>query len=124
MQWSAFPDGAPTWNRRRLRSIPAKGRSWRVGHGADDRARKRTIITGGTGLIGWALAAELVTRGHEVMVLSRSPGRVGGLPKGVRAERWDGRSAAGWGPLVEGATAIVNVAVENLAEGRWSGERK
>ena len=55
----------------------------------DDRARKRTIITGGTGLIGWALAAELVTRGHEVMVLSRSPGRVGGLPKGVRAERWE-----------------------------------
>src|SRR5919202_5631748 len=90
----------------------------------DDRARKRTIITGGTGLIGRALPAELVTRGHEVMVLSRSPGRVGGLPKGVRAERWDGRSAAGWGPLVEGATAIVNLAGENLAEGRWTGERK
>lgn len=90
---------------------------------AENQGRKRTIITGGTGLIGRALAAELVARGHEVIVLSRSPGRVG-LPNGVRVERWDGRSAAGWGSLAEGATAIVNLAGENLAAGRWTSERK
>lgn len=90
----------------------------------DDQTRKRTIITGGTGLIGRALATELVARGHEVIVLSRSPGQARSLPNGVRAEQWDGRSAAGWGSLAEGATAIVNLAGENLAAGRWTGERK
>lgn len=89
----------------------------------------RVIITGGTGLIGRALAAELAGAGYEVVLLSRRPEQAIGLPPGVRAERWDGRTASGWGSLVEGAEAIVNLAGENLAgEGlfpsRWTPERK
>ena len=57
----------------------------------------RVIITGGTGLIGRALAADLAGDGHEVTVLSRRPEQATGLPAGVRAERWDARSAEGWG---------------------------
>ncbi len=88
----------------------------------------RVIITGGTGLIGRALAASLAADGHEVIVLSRAPERAASLPAGVRAERWDGVSAAGWGGLadgdVPGGVAIVNLAGENLGEGRWTAERK
>jgi uncharacterized protein (TIGR01777 family) len=84
----------------------------------------RIIITGGAGLIGRALAAGLAADGHEVILLSRTPGRVTGLPAGARAEGWDGRTAAGWGPLADGAQAIVNLAGENLAAGRWTAERK
>ncbi len=89
----------------------------------------RVIITGGTGLIGRALAADLASAGYEVILLSRRPERAAGLPSGVRAERWDGRTAEGWGKLADGATAIVNLAGENLAgEGffpsRWTPERK
>jgi hypothetical protein len=89
----------------------------------------RVIITGGAGLIGRALAADLAGAGHEVIVLSRNPGQARGLPSGVRAERWDGRTAAGWGPLADGAGAIVNLAGENLAgrdffPSRWTPERK
>ncbi len=89
----------------------------------------RVIITGGTGLIGRALAADLVCGGHEVVVLSRNPERARNLPSGVRAERWDGRTAVGWGPLADGAGAIVNLAGENLAgtgffPSRWTPERK
>jgi uncharacterized protein len=83
----------------------------------------RVIITGGTGLIGRALAANLASDGHETIVLSRAPERVTGLPPGVRAERWDARSATGWGALADGADAIVNLAGESLA-GRWTTERK
>ncbi len=83
------------------------------------------IITGGTGLIGRALAADLLKEGHEVIVLSRRPeAYVGRVPAGVRLERWDGRTAEGWGHLVEGADAIVNLAGENIAAGRWTAERK
>lgn len=85
---------------------------------------RRVIITGGTGLIGRALAAELIAADYEVVVLSRNPQRAHGLPTGIRVEVWDGRTAQGWGPLADGAYAIVNLAGENLAGGRWTAERK
>ncbi|MFW6182437.1 MAG: TIGR01777 family oxidoreductase [Chloroflexota bacterium] len=87
------------------------------------------IITGGSGLIGRALTDLLIGDGHEVIILSRSPGRLTDLPQGVRAVGWDSRSADGWGHLADGATAIVNLAAENLAgdgffPSRWTPERK
>lgn len=87
----------------------------------------RTLITGGTGLIGRALAAALAARGEEAVVLTRDPEKAAKgapLPKGVRAERWDGETAKGWGDLVDGETAIVHLAGEGIADGRWSDERK
>jgi uncharacterized protein (TIGR01777 family) len=87
------------------------------------------IITGGAGMIGRALAAELAQAHYAVIVLSRNPDRVAGLPPAVRAERWDGKTAQGWGRLAEGAAAIVNLAGESIAgeslfSGRWTPERK
>jgi uncharacterized protein (TIGR01777 family) len=84
----------------------------------------RFIITGGTGLIGRALTASMTGDGHEVVVLSRNPERGGKLPEGARVVAWDGRTASGWGPLAEGADAIVNLAGENIAAGRWTEKRK
>lgn len=84
----------------------------------------RTIITGGTGLIGRALAAELAAHDHQVIILSRAPERATGLPAGVRAEHWDTHTADGWAPLADGADAIVNLAGESIAAGRWTNERK
>lgn len=89
----------------------------------------RVIITGGTGQIGRPLIADLLKQGYEVVVLSRSPGVVEGLPKDVKIEGWDARTAKGWGHLADGAGAIINLAGENIAgEGflpaRWTDERK
>jgi hypothetical protein len=84
----------------------------------------RIIITGGTGLIGRQLAANLQQDKHEVIVLSRHPDPSINLPKGVRVERWDGVSAAGWGQWAEGAGAIVNLAGAGIADSRWSDQRK
>jgi uncharacterized protein (TIGR01777 family) len=77
-------------------------------------AIKRIIITGGSGQMGRALAADLSKDGYEVILLSRIPEKVSGLPKNVRAEKWDGRMARGWGQLANGATAIINLAGENI----------
>jgi len=84
------------------------------------------IITGGRGLIGQALARELVGHGYQVIVLSRQlpiffPND---QPENISYEMWDGRSPQGWGRLAEGARAIVNLAGENLSAGRWSAARK
>lgn len=88
----------------------------------------RIIITGGTGLIGRPLSKRLAEAGHEVIVLSRSPGKYN-LPAGIRAEKWDAATSAGWGHLADGADAIINLAGENIAgsgviPSRWTDERK
>ncbi|NUQ37652.1 MAG: TIGR01777 family protein [Caldilineales bacterium] len=90
----------------------------------------RVIITGGSGLLGKPLAAELAQSGYEVIVLSRDPARAANsLPPGVRAHKWDARTAADWGHLADGAHAIINFAGESIAgsgriPARWSEKRK
>lgn len=89
----------------------------------------RVIITGGTGLIGSALAADLAASGREVVVLSRRPEGVKNLPAGVRAVAWDGRTAQGWGELASGAEAIVNLAGASIGGAippltRWTANAK
>jgi len=84
----------------------------------------RVVITGGSGLIGRALARELGQAGHDVILLSRDPGKVGSLPPGVRAVGWDGRTGEGWASLLTADTAIVHLAGESVAQGRWTAAKK
>ena len=83
----------------------------------------KTIIAGGTGLIGQALIQSLIANQHEVVVLSRSPERAH-LPQGARATGWDGKTAQGWGQEVETADAIINLAGENIGDLPWTNARK
>jgi uncharacterized protein (TIGR01777 family) len=89
----------------------------------------RIIITGGSGLIGTELTKALIQDDHEVIILSRNPENASDLPFGAQAVAWDGKTADGWGELVEETDAIVNLAGESIAgEGfiprRWTAERK
>lgn len=89
----------------------------------------RVIITGGTGLIGRALANSLAHDHHEVIVLSRNTNKTSGLDGAVKVVSWDAHTAQGWGSLADGASAIINLAGESIAgEGfppsRWTKERK
>ncbi len=85
----------------------------------------RVLITGGTGLIGGLLCRVLVADGHEVIVLSRSPQiKKNSVPHGVQLCEWDGRSADGWGHLIQHDTAIINLAGENTAALRWTGSHQ
>lgn len=87
------------------------------------------LITGGTGLIGSKLALSLAQDGHEVFILSRDPHQSRDMPKSVSYHQWDGKTASGWGHLVEKTDAIVNLAGANIAgdnflPSRWTDERK
>lgn len=89
----------------------------------------RVIITGGTGLIGRALSNGLAADGHEVIILSRNTNKTAGLDGRVRLEKWDGVTTTGWGSLMDGAGAVINLVGESIAgEGfppsRWTPERK
>ncbi len=92
----------------------------------------RVIIAGGTGLVGQALATDWAKDGHQVHILTRTPsGRQTPAP-GIHFAQWNGRTAAGWGHLVDGADAIVNLAGETLGGTnlgqiffqRWSKSKK
>ena len=37
---------------------------------------------------------------------------------------WNGRNAVGWGGYTDGASAIINLAGESIASGRWSAKKK
>jgi len=90
----------------------------------------RVIITGGTGTIGQALASDLLSEGHEVIVLSRNPAKGKALlPPSTRVVGWDAKTSEGWVEWVEGSNAIVNLAGARLAgpnplKLRWTEKRK
>jgi uncharacterized protein len=80
----------------------------------------KIVVAGGTGFVGEPLVIELLGRGDEVVVLSRNPQKV----RAGRGVQWDGKSAGSWTSELAGAAAVVNLAGENIADRRWSEERK
>jgi uncharacterized protein (TIGR01777 family) len=83
------------------------------------------IITGGTGFIGRGLTRRLTAAGHNVIILTRDPGRYADdTREGVTYAKWDGHTAEGWGRHVAAAAAVVNLAGANIAGGRWTPEYK
>ncbi len=86
---------------------------------------RRILLTGATGFIGRALVAELDAAGYETLILTRDPRKAPSHASArVRFVKWDGRTTEGWGPLADGARAIVNLAGDSLAEGRWTRAKK
>lgn len=74
--------------------------------------RGRVVIAGGSGFLGTELSRVLEAEGYEVVVLSRNPERHRG---GGRAVRWDGHTVEdSWASLLEGATALVNLAGKSV----------
>jgi len=89
----------------------------------------RIVIAGGSGLIGRELTSTLSTAGDEVIILSRNPDMVKGMPAGVRVIKWDGKTLQDWGQQIENSDVVINLTGENLSgEGflpsRWTKERK
>jgi uncharacterized protein (TIGR01777 family) len=78
----------------------------------------RLAVTGASGLIGGALESSWRTGGHEVLRLVRR------APTARDEVRWDPETGALDAPLLEGLDAVVHLAGENIAGGRWTEARK
>jgi len=76
------------------------------------------LVTGGTGFIGRALCRELLRRG-QVTVLTRSRHRAEQILRPEVGTIESLEELSGLPPQ-----AVINLAGENLAAGRWSSERK
>lgn len=77
----------------------------------------RIAIAGASGLIGAAVSPELETEGHVVVRLVRSAPRVGEI-------EWHPNQDSIDTAKLEGFDALINLAGENVAEGRWTEEKK
>lgn len=82
-------------------------------------------MTGGTGLIGRAVARALAMRGDEIVVVTRhAAGARLRLPGGTVIVESDPTQPGPWQAEITDADAVINLAGLPLASGRWTGRRK
>jgi uncharacterized protein len=80
----------------------------------------RIVVAGGSGFLGEPLVQRLVARGDDVAVLTRNPAKV----RAGRPLQWDGRSQGAWSGEAADAEVVINLAGENVGDGRWTDARK
>jgi uncharacterized protein len=77
----------------------------------------KILVSGSTGLIGSSLVPFLASLGHVMSALVRKPGRHG--------VRWDPQAGTiDVSHLAAGFDAVIHLAGESIASGRWTPERK
>lgn len=80
----------------------------------------KIVIAGGSGMIGTHLTTILLDQGFEVWWLSRS----GKSQPGIRTAHWDIDNKKIEPGALDGAHAVLNLAGENIGDGRWTARRK
>ncbi|HVF88188.1 MAG TPA: NAD-dependent epimerase/dehydratase family protein, partial [Pyrinomonadaceae bacterium] len=83
----------------------------------------KIIVTGATGLIGSALVPALIADGHNVTCLVRG-GKSTPPHPGTTSARWNPETGEIDARALEGHDAAMHLAGENIAEGRWTDEKK
>ncbi|MFD6434182.1 TIGR01777 family oxidoreductase [Streptomyces venezuelae] len=68
----------------------------------------KIVLPGGTGQVGGVLRRALTAAGHEVVVLTRRPGRDGEVA-------WDGRTLGPWAEAVDGSDVVINLAGRSVS---------
>ncbi len=78
----------------------------------------KIAVTGASGLVGQTLVPFLEAGGHEVLRLVRTS------PSSAAEVAWDPEQGAIDAARLDGVAAVVHLAGENLAQGRWTEAKK
>ena len=85
----------------------------------------KVMVTGATGFIGKELIKRLNEMGHEIVVLTRNSDSARfRIPVHCEVITWDPCRNHLQSTALKGVDAVINLAGENIADGRWSPERK
>lgn len=79
----------------------------------------KILVTGASGLVGTAVLPALEAKGHQVQRLVRSA-----PDKSAGEIEWNPERGMISTDDLEGAEAVIHLAGENIAEGRWTDEKK
>src|SRR5437867_2215095 len=86
------------------------------------------LITGGTGLIGTALSKMLVSKGYEVIILTRSSSiklsNFSFQASSISCAQWNIEKGTVDRDAIEKADYIIHLAGANVGEKRWTAQRK
>jgi hypothetical protein len=77
------------------------------------------LVSGSTGLVGSAVVNALTAEGHRITRLVRQE-----APPGATTIAWDPAAKRLPTPALEGLDAVVHLAGENIAKGRWNAAKK
>jgi uncharacterized protein len=80
----------------------------------------KVLISGASGLVGSALVEALARGGNDVRKLVRRSGELGGIGWNVETGEIDEPALKKW----SGPEAVVHLAGENIASGRWTAQKK
>jgi uncharacterized protein (TIGR01777 family) len=83
----------------------------------------KVLVTGASGLIGSALCDSLLSRGDEVVGLSRDPGKARLAKPGISWHAWEPALERPPADAFEGVDGVVNLVGERIDQ-RWTGEAK
>ena len=84
----------------------------------------KLAVTGATGLVGGALCQDLIQAGHQMVALARNPEKAGKKLPAMEVAAWDAISGHPPVEALEGLNAVVHLAGEAIAAGRWTSQRK
>ncbi|ANE50542.1 TIGR01777 family oxidoreductase [Flavisolibacter tropicus] len=82
------------------------------------------LITGGSGMIGSALAKALIDKHHDVIILSRKASNNNGAASKISHATWNVNKQHIDEQAIKDADFIVHLAGTNIAQGRWTDKRK
>ena len=77
------------------------------------------LVSGSTGLVGSAVVNTLTAEGHRITRLVRQE-----APPGAATIAWEPAAKRLPTPALEGLDAVVHLAGENIAKGRWNAAKK
>lgn len=84
----------------------------------------KVVITGATGFVGSRLVERLQAQGDQVLILTRNPDAAKRIFPNLEIVAYNPMQSGPWQKSMAGCDAVVNLAGEPIAEGRWTAERK
>ena len=89
------------------------------------RCVMKVLVTGATGFIGKKLVGQLISRGHDVSILTRdAEGASQRLPVNCEVYEWRPELYPPTFEAFKEVNAVIHLAGENIADGRWTESRK
>jgi uncharacterized protein (TIGR01777 family) len=84
------------------------------------KMEKHVLITGATGMIGKALIQALLKKNYTISILSTHPRFI----PNVQVFKWEPQKQLIDSSCFNGVNAIIHLAGENIAKGKWTDSRK